>query len=174
METSVSTFNAGLRFGFFTGLALIAFDLMLYVAGMKDPADPNPVQHLSWIMLIVGIVMGIKYYKDNNEESLSLGEAMGSGTITAVIAALVSAAYIIVFMTVIDPSMVAEMQAVAKQQAMDQNPNLTEEDYERMSGFVNMFTSPTAIAIMSVIFYAIVGAIVSLVAGLVMRNKEAA
>ena len=173
MENSVSTFNAGLRFGLFTGLALIVFDLILYVADMKDPGDPNPVQHLAWVVLIIGIIMAIKYYKDNNEGSLSLGEAMGSGTIAAIIAALFSAAYIVLFMTVIDPSMVGELQAVAKQQAMDQNPNLTEEDYEQMAGLVNMFTSPTAIAIMSVIFYAVVGAIVSLIAGLFMKDKHA-
>ncbi len=174
MENSVSTFNAGLRFGLFTALGLVAFDLILYVAGMKDPADQNPVQYLSYVVLIVGIVMGIKYYKDNNEGNLTLGEAMGSGTMTAIIAALIVAIYVVLFMTVVDPTMIEEIRAVAKQQAMDQNPELTEDQYDQMAGMVNMFTSPTAIAIMSVIFYTIVGAIVSLIAGLVMRDNHSA
>ena len=173
MENSVSTFNAGLRFGLFTGLALMIFDLILYVAGLKDPADQNPIQYLAWVILIAGIVMGIKYFKDNNEGIVSLGEAMGSGTITAVIAALLGAAYLILFTSVIDPSFIEEIRAVAKQQAMEQN-NMSEEDYEQAAGVMNFFTSPTFLAIASVIMYTIVGAIVSLIAGLIMRNKTAA
>jgi uncharacterized membrane protein (DUF106 family) len=171
MESSVSTFNAGMRFGLFTGLALIAFDLILYVAGLKDPADPNPVQHMAWIILIAGIIMGIKYFKDNNEGIMSLGEAMGSGTIVAVIAALIGAAYLILFLNFIDPAFIEEVRAVAKQQAMEQN-NLSEEDYEQMAGMMNTFTSPTFLAISSVIIYAIIGAIISLIGGLIMRSKS--
>ena len=171
MENSVTTINAGMKFGLFTGLALIVFDLILYVAGLKDPADANPVQHLSWIILIGGIIMGIKFFKDNNDGLLTLGQSMGSGTMAALIAGIIIAVYLILFMTIIDTSFIEEIRAVAKQQAMEQN-NLSEEDYEKMSGMMNMFTSPTFLAITSVIMYTVAGAIVSLVGGLIMKNDR--
>jgi hypothetical protein len=171
MENSVTTINAGMKFGLFTGLALIVFDLILYVAGLKDPADANPVQHLSWLILIGGIIMGIKFFKDNNDGLLTLGQSMGAGTMAALIAGVIIAVYLILFMTVIDTSFIEEVRAVAKQQAMEQN-NLSEEDYEQMAGMMNIFTSPTFLAITSVIMYTITGAIISLIGGLVMKNDR--
>lgn len=172
METSVSTTNAGLKYGLYTGLALIVFDLLLYVAGMKDPASPSAIQYLGFVILIAGVVLAIKYYKDANEGLLTYGQGLGSGTIAALIAGLIVAVYIILFFYLIDPGMIEEIREVAKTNAFKSNPNMTEEQWDQASGFMNAFTSPTAMGIMSVIIYTIFGFITSLIAGAFMKNEQ--
>lgn len=172
METSVSTTNAGMKYGLYTGLALIAFDLFLYVAGMKDPADQGALQYVGFIILIGGVVLGIKYYKDNNEGLLTYGQGLGAGTVTALIAGIIVAAYIILFFYAIDPGMVDEIREVAKQNAMKSNPNMTDEQWDQASGIMNAMTSPTAMGIISIIMYVVVGFITSLIAGAIMKNDQ--
>ena len=60
MENTVTPSNAGMRYGLFMGMALITFDLILYVLDMKDPAGKNPVQYLSCRMGRGGRGMAIK------------------------------------------------------------------------------------------------------------------
>jgi hypothetical protein len=172
METSVSTTNAGLKYGLYTGLALIAFDLLLYVAGMKDPADPSPIQYLGFVVFIVGVVLGIKYYKDSNEGLLTYGQGLGSGTVTALVAGIIVAVYVILFFTVLDPGMIEEIREAQKVAAMEANPSMTDEQWESAAGIMNAMTSPTAMGIMSIIIYVIVGFITSLIAGAFMKNEQ--
>jgi hypothetical protein len=174
METSVSTTNAGLKYGMYTALGLIIFDLLLYVAGMKDPVDPSPIQYLGFVILIAGVVMAIKYYKDSNEGLLTYGQGLGAGTVAALIAGIIVAVYLIIFFYAIDPGMVEEIRAAAKMNAMKSNPNMTEEQWDQASGIMNAMTSPTAMGIMSIIMYTILGFITSLIAGAVMKNDQGA
>jgi len=172
METSVSTTNVGLKYGLYTGLELIVFDLLLYVVGMKDPADPSPIQYLGFVIFIIGVVMGIKYYKENNEGLMTYGQSLGSGTVTALVAGIVVAIYIILFFTVLDPGMIEEIREAQRVAAMEANPNMTDEQWESAAGIMNAMTSPTAMGIMSIIIYIIIGFITSLIAGAIMKNDQ--
>ena len=173
METSVSTTNAGVKFGLYTGIASIIISLILYLAGLSDPVDPNPISYVAWLVPVIGVVLGIKYYKDSNEGLLSYGQALGAGTVTALVAGIIGAVYTFIFFEYIDPGMIDAIRENAKTEAF-KNPNMTEEQWNQAKGFMETFTSPTVMSIIAIIFNVIVGFITSLIAGAVMKNDQGA
>lgn len=166
----VSTVNNALKWGGYTAIALILFDLILYVTGMKDPAGKNPIQYLGFLVFIVMIVMTVKAYKESNGV-MSLGQAIGTGMIASIVASILVGIYIIVFMKFIDPTFIDTMKD-AQREAMLASGDMTEEQYESMKGVLEAMFSPGAMFIMSAVMYGILGLITSLISGLIMKNNS--
>lgn len=171
-NTEVSTLQNAMKWGGYTAIALIIIDLILYVMGLKDPANSaaQVIGFLPFIVFIVMIVKTVSAYKASNGV-MSLGQAIGTGTLAALITALLVGLYIILFFNFIDPGMLDTLKEFQKEEALAQG-SMTEEQYEAAEGMMNAMFSPTAMFIMAIIMYSIIGFITSLISGLVMRNDN--
>jgi hypothetical protein len=93
-----AVFRTGFRFGFFGALAGFLVILFLFLVGV------NPYGQLSWwgwLAIPVAIFWGLRYFKQKHNPDIGFLQAFGLGLIIAVILALVSAALLYIFGTII-------------------------------------------------------------------------
>lgn len=166
-EVTVSPMQVALKWGLYGGMALIIFDLILYVLGMKTADGSNPIQYLGFILFIVLLVMGIKAYRDTNG-TMSYGQGLGTGVLTSLVTGVILAVYTYLFVTLIAPDFLdGALDAIRDQweaQGMD------DEQMEAAEGMVGMFMSPGMMAISSILSYGFIGLIISLIASAVLKN----
>jgi len=166
-EESVSSIQVALKLGTYTGLALIIFDLLLYILGMKSSTGDNPVQYLGFILFLVMVVMAIKTYRDTNGQ-MSFGQGLGTGVLTSLVASVITAVYTYIFVTLIAPDfMEGAMDAIRDQWEAQ---GLSDEQMESAEGMVGMFMSPAMMSITAIFSYGFMGLILSLIASAVLKR----
>lgn len=173
MET-VSTFKTGARYGIITGLALVLLGLVYYLTGIQDfsELDTNwPTTIINYVVMAAGIILAQRYFKSQNEDTMSYGQGLGTGMSAALLIGIVSAIWILVFFHLIDPSLVEVIREAATEKALA-GGDVTEEELESASGIMNFFTSPTFMAIAAVFATLIFGLIVSLISSAILKSNQ--
>ncbi|MEZ4857924.1 MAG: DUF4199 domain-containing protein [Flavobacteriaceae bacterium] len=160
-----------LNYGLLLGLASIALSVVTYVMGVHLER-PWWASVLGILIMVAFIVYGLKAFKLDNGGFLSLGEAIKVGIAISVIAGIIGAIYNYVFVTVIEPDFVAQMMEVTREQMIEQNPNMTEEQMKMGLSMAEKFMNPGIMASMAIIFTLFLGFIISLISGLVMKQNR--
>lgn len=160
-----------LNYGLLLGLASIALSVITYVMGVHLER-PWWTSVLGILIMVVFIVYGLKAFKQDNGGFLSLGEAIKVGLAISVIAGILGALYNVLFVTVIEPDFVTQMLEVTREQMIEQNPSMTEEQLEMGLSMSEKFMSPGIMSAMAIIFTLFLGFIVSLIAGLIMKQNR--
>ncbi|MEZ4777755.1 MAG: DUF4199 domain-containing protein [Flavobacteriaceae bacterium] len=160
-----------LNYGLLLGLASIALSVVTYVMGVHLER-PWWASVLGILIMVVLIVYGLKAFKKDSGGFLSLGEAIKVGLAISVIAGIIGAIYNYVFVTVIEPDFVAQMMEVTREQMIEQNPNMTEEQMKMGLSMAEKFMSPGIMAAMAIIFTLFLGFIISLISGLIMKQNR--
>lgn len=168
---SVSVWPTALRYGGLVSLLMIVIGLVMYLAGMSDPADPSPVSQaiscLNYIFIIATVVLAIKAHRDKELGGyLTMGRSLGMGTATSVIIGGISAVWTIIFMTLIFP----DMADAIKEAAMDKAQPGQEEMTEKMVG---IFSNPFIVGTLVFFGTILIGFITSLIAGAIMKKDPA-
>ncbi|MBW2938135.1 DUF4199 domain-containing protein [Aureisphaera sp. CAU 1614] len=160
-----------LNYGLLLGLASIALSVITYVMGVHLER-PWWASVIGIIIMAALIVYGLKAFKQDNEGFLSLGEAIKVGLAISVIAGILGAVYNYVFVTVIEPDFVAQMMEITREQMIEQNPTMTEEQMEMGLSITEKFMSPGIMSAMAIIFTLFLGFIISLISGLIMKQNR--
>jgi hypothetical protein len=160
-----------LNYGLLLGLASIALSVVTYVMGVHLER-PWWASVLGIVIMTALIVYGLKAFKLENDGFLSLGEAIKVGLAISVIAGILGAIYNYVFVTVIEPDFVAQMMEITKEQMIEQNPDMTEEQMEMGLSITEKFMSPGIMSAMAIIFTLFLGFIISLISGLIMKQNR--
>lgn len=160
-----------LNYGLLLGLASIALSVVTYVMGVHLER-PWWASALGIVIMAALIVYGLKAFKLDNGGFLSLGEAIKVGLAISVIAGIIGAIYNYVFVTVIEPDFVAQMMEITKEQMIEQNPEMTEEQMEMGLSITEKFMSPGIMSAMAIIFTLFLGFIISLISGLIMKQNR--
>ena len=88
-------YKSALYYGLMLGLVLILFDIILWSTHLKESTI---IHNLSLIIIIAGIVIGIKKYRDKiNNGIISYSKALGLGTLIIFITSVVLAIYYYLF-----------------------------------------------------------------------------
>jgi len=166
-EQQVTPMQTAMKWGVYAGIAVIIFDLVLYVLGMKSASGGNSIQYLVFIVFIVFVVLAIKSYAETNGY-MSFGQGLGSGVLTSLVTAVIVAIYSYLFMTLIAPDfMDGAMDAVRDQWEAQ---GMSDEQIEQAEGFTEMFMTPGVMTIMAVVMYTVLGFITSLIASAVLKR----
>ena len=160
-----------LTYGLLLGLGSIALSVVAYVMGVHLER-PWWVSVLGIGIMIVFIVYGLKAFKKDNGGFLSLGEAIKVGLAISVIAGIISAIYNYVFVTIIEPDFVAQMLEVTREQMIERNPSMTEEQMQMGLSMTEKFMSPGIMTAVAIIFTLFLGFIISLISGLIMKQNR--
>ena len=141
-------------------------------------ATNNHVQP-HWSYAVVGslifiaiVVLGIKKFKEANGGFLSLGQALKIGIGIALISALFGLAWQLLMTNVLDPDYADKILDVQREQFLERQPDMSQEQLDKTMEMVSGFSSPifgAAVQILGGLFF---GFIVSLIAGLVMKKED--
>jgi hypothetical protein len=164
-----TTGKYALNFGLITGAVGVVFGVMLYTMDMHYERG-WAVQGTQVAILAAGIIFGIIQFKKANAGFLTLSEALKLGAGIGLIAALLGLAYFFILSSVIEPEYMDKVFEIGKQQAMVDNPKITEEQMDQSIEMQKKFAwvSYPIIIIMNIV----IGLIVGLIGGLIMKKQN--
>jgi hypothetical protein len=160
-----------LNYGVLLGILSVIMGVVMYVTNAY--LDPSFIYSIiGFLLLIVVISLAIKAFKSENGNYLSLGEALKVGIGVAVIGGIITALWSFVLMNYIEPDYMSQMMDVSRDKMTEMNPNMTDAQLEAAMEFNAKFSSPWIVMAFSLIGNLFFGLIISLIAGLIMKNKN--
>lgn len=156
-------------FGLYLALLTIISLVIRYVTGLDQSWV---ISVISTIATIVIFYYGIKTYKVQNGNYLSIKDAIKVGLAMAVVGGLLGAIYAYVHYTFIQPEFIEAIREKAYLDMTTQNPNMTEEQLETGNKMMNIFTSPFFMGTMTLLFTLFFGFIISLITGAIMKKDN--
>jgi hypothetical protein len=164
-------------FAYGIGIAIASFvlGLILFFAGFHTDVDKlSTGQTIGSIgglgISIVGLVLAMKARREEftPEEGFGYGRALGTGTLTALWSAIVSAILTMIYATAINPGM--QELIIENEIAKLEEQGLPAAQIEAAEGVMNFMTSPAMMGISSMIAGFIFGVIVSLIVAAFLKR----
>ena len=160
-----------LNHGMILGLVSVLMSVVIYAMGLIYEQDWK-VALLSFIIMAVITFMGLKKFKEGNNNLLSLGQALKIGLGIALIGSIIGVLYNQIFINFIEPDFMENMMKVGEQKMLEQNPNMTDEQLEVAKGMQEKMSSPLIGAAFGIIGSLFFGFIISLIEGLILKRTE--
>ncbi len=170
-ENKPKTGKFALNFGLLTGLIGVVFAIMLFTMDLHYEQGAA-IQVIQTLILAAGIVLGIVQFKKAANGFLSVSQALKVGAGVALIAGIIGLVWFFALSNVIEPGYMDKMYEIGKVTAMEQNPNLTEEQIDQGIEMQKSFAWVTYPIIL--IINIIIGLVVGLITGLILKKQEAA
>jgi membrane protease YdiL (CAAX protease family) len=118
--------NYAYKYGLIYGAITIVFSLMLHIMDLTYSGSNFP-QIFGYVLLAVLIIWAVVSFRKDNQGKLSVGQATKIGTATALISAIITVLYIIVFANVIEPDFAEKLGELTSEQLREKAPQLTED-----------------------------------------------
>ncbi len=159
-----------MTYGLITGLVLIVYTLILY---MTD----NLVQSnlflgvINYIILIAGIVMGTKSYRDQYLSGyISYSKSLGTGVLISIFAGVILGVFTYLLYQVIDPELMDKSIRLIQEEML--KSGVPESQVETMTEVQRNIRSPLVMMVGSIFSYGILGLIFSLITSIFTKNEE--
>lgn len=169
-NNSASIQKIALNYGVLLALLSIVLQVISYVL---DAHIDRP-WWLSVLQLLISVtvtVYGIKAYKTGNAGFLTLGQALKAGLAISLVAGLIAVIFNFVFINYIDPDFIQKTMEFSREQMIEQNPNMTQQQIDNAMSISAKFMSPWVMSAFAIILTLFFGFIISLIAGLIMRRN---
>jgi hypothetical protein len=175
MEQKTSLAKSAIPYGIIFGVIMIIEFVIGYAMGIdpqKDPWVGILMSLLNYLVLpFTLIMMACNHFKNKlNGGYISFGQCIKSGVVVCVIAALVfSVVTAIVYM--VSPEIkedILEQQKIA----MAQSPGMTSEQLKMGMSVAETMMEPYIMIPLSVLMYALVGLIISLIVGAIVKKDN--
>ncbi len=155
------------RHGFFLGFSLVVMQTIFYLADIKFDSG---LGYISYLILIAGLYLSIRNYRDQlNGGFITYGRSVGYGVLVALMAGIISSVFVFVLYSYIDPSTIDKMLIEAETKMEEQN--LPPEQFEMAMKINQQMFTPLVISIMSIIGYAFMGLVFSLVLSVFLKKE---
>ena len=166
---SNSMYKSAMTSGLIVGIALVVFSLIIYMMGVIKP--PFYVSIIQYVIIIGGIVYGtIKFRDEDLGGEISYSKALGFGVLICVFASIISGIYTILLMTVIDPEFMNKLMSVMEAELVSKG--MPEEQIEASLKIMSKMQSPIFMAISTVIGFAFMGTVFSLVTSAFLKKEK--
>lgn len=160
-----------LNYGLILGILLVLLGVIMYV--LNYHLKPHwSFMVITFVLFISVVVYGIKAYKKENQGFLSIGEAIKVAVGIALIAAIISGLWVVILSTVLEPDYMEQAIELQKQEAFANNPNLTEEQWDKGLEMSAAFRGPWITFAFTLVVDMLLGLIIGLIAGAIMKNKR--
>ncbi|WP_242928269.1 DUF4199 domain-containing protein [Pontibacter vulgaris] len=100
--------KVGLKYGLFTAAALIAYFLLMRLFGLVHIIE---LRFLNGLIMAVGIVLAIRAYKIRVNGMIGYFTGLGTGFITAVIATVIFASFMLLYIKAFDGKLLEMLTA---------------------------------------------------------------
>ncbi len=165
--TSVTTTSVGLRYGLLTGLISIIISLGLFAAHLEQ----SPLRFVTFLVLAGGMVLAMRYFKDNNYGFMSFGQGMGIGVVLSLVVGALSAIFSYVYMNIIDPDVVVRMMDKARTD-MEAGGNLSDEQIDQGMAMAGKFMNGPIMMAFVLLGSVLMGALLALVVSAILKKAK--
>ena len=132
--TSVTPTSIGLRYGLLTGLISVIISFALFATHMEQ----SPLRYVSFVVLVGGMVLAMRYFKESNQGFMSFGQGVGIGTVISAVGGVLSAIFTYIYMNIIDPEVVGRMMEKARAD-MEARGGMTDEQIDQGMAMAGKF-----------------------------------
>ncbi|MBC6698201.1 DUF4199 domain-containing protein [Hymenobacter sp. BT190] len=165
--TPVTTTSVGIRYGLLTGLVSIIFSF-LQLSLIEDPE--TPLRWLSLVILLVGIVLAHKQFRQLNGGFMSYGQGLGLGTIVTAVSGVLGGAFSYIYLTFIDPDYMKRVMDITRTRMEEKG--LSDVQIDQSMAMMEKFTGGVLSTVFAVLGALIIGFIVSLIVSAITKNPR--
>tara|TARA_B100001057_G_scaffold39979_1_gene35923 strand:- start:1958 stop:2482 length:525 start_codon:yes stop_codon:yes gene_type:complete len=167
----ITTATTALNFGLILGGVSLVFSLMLFFLDMHYQGE-TATSLMGYALLIGLILWAIMHFKKNNDGYISLSEALKTGVGAALISAIIVCIYTIVLIQYLDPEFLDKSIEYQKQKMLQENPEISVENVNKMFDMQKEFSGPFIISGFIIILNLFFGFIISLIVGLIIKKSK--
>jgi sulfite exporter TauE/SafE len=159
-----------MTFGLITGLILVVYTLILYAT--NNILKPNFALNLiNYIILIAGIYLGTRSFRDQFAGGyITYGKALGYGVVMSIFTGVVVGIFTYLLYAVIDPGLMEESIKLIEEEMLNQG--MTADQVETISEMQKKIRSPFMMLLGSVLNYALLGLIFSLITSAFLKKQK--
>ncbi|WP_197076934.1 DUF4199 domain-containing protein [Hymenobacter terrenus] len=157
----------GFRYGLLTGLISILVSFGLYATSM----DQSPLRFVGSLVLVGGIVLAMRYFKESNQGFMSFGEGVGIGAIISAVVGALSAIFSYVYMNFIDPDVVVRLMDKARAD-MEAKGGLSDEQIDQSMAMAGKFIDGPFMMVIVVLLTLFMGVVLALVASAFLKHSK--
>ncbi len=158
-----------LNYGLLLGIVTVTIGIVMYLT--NNTLKPHWIfSVISILSLIIIISYGINTFKTNNNDYLTLTDALKIGIGIAIIGGLINVIWLLLLTTVIEPNHYQQLIELEKEKLMERN--LSKAKIEQSISAMEKIISPFFTITISLIGNLFFGFIISLIGGLIMKKEQ--
>ena len=169
-DNELKTKKYSLQYGLLAGLIGVIFGVMLYSMDLHYERG-LAIQAVQFAIIAVFIIIGIIQFKKANNGFLKITQALKIGSAVGLISAIIGTIYFLILSNVLEPDFMAKSYEIAKVQAFETNPKLTQEQWDQGIAFQKKLY-PVFLAF-GLVFSSLFGLIIGLITGLIAKKDQA-
>jgi hypothetical protein len=167
MEKNVSVWKANLTSGLILGLAGIVYSLVMY---FLDLSLNKTQSYVFMLILAVLLFFLVKSYRDNYLYGyITFGKAFGSGVVIFLYYSIITAIFVYILFSIIDPGLVAKQLAASEE--MLSKRGMPQEAMDAAMKFQQKIMTPPIMAFFSIFGNMLWGAIIALIVAIFVRKE---
>lgn len=166
-ETPVTTRSTGIRYGLILGVISIAYFLIITLSGI---GMQGAASYASYLFIAVIIFLGHKYYKENGNGYMSIGQGVGIGFWTGLISSVISSIFTYAYIKFVDSGF---MDAIKDKQIEEmEKKGMSADQIDQAMKIAGAFTTPEAILIFGIVGGIIISIIIGLIISIFTKNAN--
>jgi len=167
-EKQPSVAANALNYGLITGAVLIVYSLLLYIANLYLNKS---LGYIAYLFLLGGMIWGtLEYRKKAENGCMTYGQAFSSCFLIGLFAGVLATIFMFFYAKYINPGIVNEIIEQSRQQL--QARNLTDDQIDAGLEMTRKFTTPVMMTIWVLVMYAIISAILGLIAAIFLKKAD--
>jgi FtsH-binding integral membrane protein len=171
MQTATSPASptaVGMRFGLLTGLISVIISFGTYALELEQN---SAVRFLSIALLIGGIAMAMRSFKEQNAGFMSYGQGLSVGLLVSAFVGVLSGLFIYVYTTLIDPGVITRIMEKGRAD-LEAKGTMSDAQIDQAMAWSAKFTTGPFMLLFSILFTLILGLIISLIAAAFVKNPK--
>ena len=147
----MDTRRFAMNYGGVLGLCLVLVALCFWILGIDEKQSVIP-SILNNVVIIGFLVYSISYYRDNLRNGfISYSESLKLGTSVAFFSSVIMAFYTFIYITYLNPDMLAEVLKMTEQSLLQSNPDISDEELDLALEMTGKVTQPHWLMILGVL-----------------------
>jgi len=159
-----------LIYGIGTGVALIAFSLIMYVANLYMN---QTLGYIAFLIMIGGMVIGsLQYRKVQLRGFMTYGQAFSANFLIGLFASVISIIFFFFYMKYINTGFIQEMLEMTRHKMEAKAGSISQEQMDQAMAMTERFMTPAWMVIWGFLEYAFISAVLALIIGLFIKKKD--
>lgn len=163
-----SVVKTAMSYGLFTGIGLILITFIFYIMG--ELSHPW-INYLSMVVLIAGIILGMRAHRMEQGGFIRYGTALGLGVLLGLFAALVASFFSVLLFHVIDPAAMQQMLNAAELRILESMPQITDEQLELSLRMTERMMRPSTMFVVGILSNTFMALLFSLIIAAFIRKE---
>ena len=168
----MDTRKFAMNYGAVLGLSLTLIALLFWVLGVEQQQSVMP-SILNNMVIIGFLVYAISQYRDNfNDGFISYSESLKLGTTVAFFSSVIMAFYTFIYITYLNPDMLANIMNITEQAMLEADPEISDEQLDLGLSITSKFMQPHWMMIMGVLGGTFMGFLFSLIISIFLKKEN--